>query len=94
MHRVGEWDAKAKPFHIFRALHVFVLHGARVIACPLMFSTAGIKNGTGGEPAPKVNANGIGLSMWAASTSLFTAQSRTTAQPAALRTFAFKPCFE
>jgi hypothetical protein len=64
----------------------------RVIACPLMFSTAGIVYGIGFEPAPSVMASGIGESMCAASYSLFSVLSRMTAQPAVLTTSTLSPC--
>jgi hypothetical protein len=57
-----------------------------------MFSTAGMKYGTAGEPAPRVMDRGIGLSICVAWTSLLIAQSRITAQPETRRTVTFNPC--
>ena len=67
---------------------------ARVMAWPLMFSTAGIVHGTGFEPMPSEIASGIGVSMWAASYSLASDLSRITAQPAVLTTSTLRPCLE
>jgi hypothetical protein len=43
------------------------------------------------EPTPSVIASGIGESMWAASYSLFSVLSRTTAQPAVLMISTSRP---
>jgi len=54
---------------------------------------AGIKNGSAVEPAPRLMASGIGVSMCAASYSLFSDLSRATAQPAVLITSTSSPYF-
>jgi len=59
---------------------------ASVIACPLMFSTAGMTYGTDCEPTPIEMASGIGESMWVASVSPLIERSRIIAQLDALKT--------
>jgi hypothetical protein len=66
---------------------------ARVIAWPLMFSTAGITYGTDCEPTPSEIASGIGDSMCVASVSPLMERSRTIAQDDALKTCTLSPCF-
>ena len=63
------------------------------MACPLMFSMAGMRNGADCDPTPMVIASGIGVSMCVASVCLFRAKSRIMAHPEALRTSTFSPYF-
>ena len=82
-----------KPFHIFGS-RLSLCFTASVMAWPLMFSTAGIVQGMGLEPAPTEIASGIGDSMCAASYSFASDLSRMTAQPAVFTTSTSRPCFE
>ena len=84
--------AKVKPFHIFGSFLSWCLV-ASTIAWPLMFSTAGIVQGTLVDPAPSEIESGMGVSIWAASYSPESDLSRDTAQPAVLITETSSPYF-
>lgn len=66
---------------------------ASVMACPLMFSTAGITYGTSCEPRPMLIDSGMGESMCVASLSLLIERSRIMAQLDAFTTCALSPYF-
>src|SRR5580704_17874648 len=81
-----------KPFHDFGSRLSLCLP-ASVMPWPLTFSIAGTVKGIGCEPSPSEIAIGMGASMWAASYSLLSVLSRTTAQPAVFTTSTSRPCF-
>ncbi len=79
-----------KPFHCFGS-RLSLWSTCSTMAWPLMFSTAGMMNGSGVEPAPMVIARGMGVSICEASYSPARDLSRATAQPAVLVTVTSRP---
>ena len=82
--------AKRMPFHVLGSRRSLCFN-ASVMACPLMFSIAGIVQSCCTEPTPIDSANGIGASMCAASYSRLMALSRTMAQLGVFTTVTFRP---